>query len=142
MYKNPKEAFAYFGATKKNERTSWAAITPEKDKVIVTIWTHEMKGKQTDQYYDSRELDHVSRAWVDKLGNSERIKFLKHARDNLDNVLNVVLLKAIDPSMSDPLVDNAYPWAQNDADHRMKLTFLDEETGDWRAEYLDSVPKR
>jgi hypothetical protein len=24
----------------------------------------------------------------------------------------------------------------------MKLTFLDEETGDWRAEYLDSVPKK
>ena len=101
-----------------------------------------MKGKQTDQYYDSRELDHVSRAWVDKLGNSERIKFLKHARDNLDNVLNVVLLKAIDESMSDPLVDNAYPWSSAKDDHRMKLTFLDEETGDWRAEYLDSVPMK
>ena len=143
MYKNKKEAFAYFGAIQKNEVWSWAAATPEKDKVVVTIWAHEINGKGTDQYYDSRELETITAdEWQDGNGNTERIELLKHARDNLDSVLNVVLLKAIDPSMSDPLVENAYPWAQNDADHRMKLTFLDEETGDWRAEYLDSVPKK
>ncbi len=143
MYKNKKEAFAYFGAVQKNERWSWAATTPEKDKVVVTIWAHEIKGKGTDQYYDSRELDTISPGeWQGNIGNDERIELLKHARDNLDGVLNVMLLKAVDKNAADKVVDNAYPWSSAKDDHRMKLTFLDEETGDWRAEYFDSVPMK
>jgi hypothetical protein len=143
MYKNKKEAFAYFGAVQKNEVWSWAATTPEKDKVVVTIWAHEINGKGTDQYYDSRELETITAdEWQDGNGNTERIELLKLARDNLDGVLNVALLKAVDKNASEKKIDTAYPWSSAKDDHRMKLTFLDEETGDWRAEYLDSVPKK
>jgi hypothetical protein len=136
---NKKEGFAYFGAEPKNERWSWAATTPHRDRVVITLWTHELQGQGVALYYDTRELGHT--CWQEGQGNKERIKLLKHAQDNLDSVLYVLMCKAKDKDKKDKEIEEVYPWASKTHNHRMKLTFFDSATGDYRVEYLDSVPK-
>lgn len=141
IHTTKKEAFAYFGAIQKNERWSWAAATPGRDKVVITIWKHELQGKGKEQHYDTRELAHVQpEDWQDQAGNIERIELLKHAKNNLDGLLYVVLCDAVVENVHPHEIRNVYPWKSDSlGDHRMKLTFFDENTGDYRVEYLDSV---
>lgn len=139
---NKKQGFACFGAIQKNERWSWSAITPKKDKVIITIWDHVLMGPN-ENYYDTRELiDIPPTEWQNHLGNNERIELLRYAQERLDGILYVLLCKAKDENQHPLEIREVYPWKANNKYNRVKLKFLDQTVGHYRVEYLDAVALR
>jgi len=139
---NKKQGFADFGAVQRNERWSWSAITPKKDKVIITLWKHELMGPNKD-YYDTRELSGIlPNDWKDHLGNKERIELLRYAQKNLESILYVLLCKAKDENQQPFKIQEVEPWKINNKYKRVMLTFLDQTVGHYRVEYLDAVTMR
>ena len=137
-----RDGFLFFGATQRNEQWSWSAKTPNGNKIIITIWQHEMMGRGEDQYLDTRELENDNDEWLDSNGNRERRGLLKHAQDELDGIVYILMTRATNVEAGPPWeIGSCYSWEMADGRvNRMKLTFLDEETGHFRVEYLDSVP--
>ena len=140
---NKRDGFAYFGAVQKNGRWSWAAKTPQNDRVVISIWHDQMMGGWgSNSYLDTRELSGVDgdpSTWS-QLGNRDRIELLKHARDALGGVLYVLIFQAKEPLFKRKF-ESATPWQSSDGRvHRMKLVYLAEDTGHFRVEYLDSAP--
>ncbi len=142
---NKKQAFACLGATQKNERWSWSATSPSMDRVAITIWRHELMGKGKESYCDTKEIDACDERpwaeWQDHNGNRERIEMLKHSKEKLDGIVYVVICQAIIKDETPAEIGSAHPWESKDSFHRMKLKYLDAETGDFRVEYYDSIPK-
>ena len=140
---NKKSGFAYFGAEQTNERWSWAAMTPKGERVIITLWAHQMMRVDNKPYLDTRELEDDDLEWIDSNGNNERIRLLKNAKNKLDGVVYVLMTRATKPKSNPPWdIESCYPWKSDKGlVHRMKLVFLCEDTGHFRVKYLDTVKK-
>jgi hypothetical protein len=125
-----RDAFAHFGGARgRNSRWSWSAITADKKTVVVTIWTDRLGDlKQRPLIYDNYG-DNV-KAWTKKPGNRERIDYLKLARDHCDGRFRVVFVVARDEHESPRRIRDRYP----EPNLVMRLTDLDEQTGEFRAE--------
>jgi hypothetical protein len=67
--------------------------------------------------------------WKDRLGNQERLENLKWARDHCGGLMHVVIIEAIDQSAQPREIARSFPQKRL----RMKLTNLDEETGEFSA---------
>ena len=70
------------------------------------------------------------RQWTSKLGNKERIENLIHARNRCGGLSRVVMITAKDSTARPRSIAKRYPHPTL----VMKLTDLDERTGDFRAE--------
>ena len=119
------KAYKHFGITLKNERWSWSGRAPD-GRVAVTIWKDLLKGKPLKyNMFGDPKLS----LWKGRPGNLERIEHLKWAMHKRDGLFHVVMATAVDVSAEPRSAAEAYPTKLI-----MKLTALDEESGEFSAE--------
>jgi hypothetical protein len=122
------ECFKELGATLKNPRTSWSAISDDRKTVILTMWKDQLD-------YTSRPIvyDVFNRAdlpnWTNSLGNRERIEHLRWAKENCDGWFRVIITVAKDVNAKTREIERCYPLK----DWWMRLIELNEKTGEFRA---------
>src|SRR6185295_15708127 len=86
------QAYAYFGATLKNERWSWSAIAPD-GQVVLTLWKDEFNYKTRPWSYSVFGSPKLTK-WKSRPGNRDRIEHLKYARDHSNGMFRVVIATA------------------------------------------------
>jgi len=119
-------AFAHYGVELTNDQWSWSGRTPEGE-VVLSLWKHEFNYKDTPiSYSPNSQTLHL---WKDRPGNKERIANLIHAREQWGGRFRVVVLRAVDPKVDPPKVEEAYP----QPNMIMRVSELNEETGEFRA---------
>jgi hypothetical protein len=126
----PVAAYAHFGAVLRNPQWSWSARTKDGG-VVLTLWKDEFNYKTKPVSYDLRGHPRLSE-WIGRPGNRERIENLKWARDHSRGTFRVVIATAKDDTADPRQVAEAYPQTKM----IMRLTDLDEETGEFRAEIV------
>ena len=122
-------AFAYFGAVATNIQWSWSARSPDLKTVVLTWWMHEIVRDGPKLIYDMRDHSLLNE-WRGRHGNRDRIKNLTCARDHCNRLFRVVWCEAREPNARIPKAVRRWP----DKDLWMRLTELNETTGEFRAE--------
>lgn len=124
-----EKAFDHFKAKRANKRWSWSGLNMETKTVVLTLWEDEISdlNKLPVVYSNRGKNVHL---WADKLGNKERIKYLKWARAHCNSQFKVIITIARDPKKRPKTIKKCYP-AQNLV---MRLTYFNEVTGDFCAE--------
>ena len=120
-----RDAFAFFGTKATNPVWGWSAVSPDQKTVAVTIWSDSIGADGTVDKFGHPDLEW----WKGRLGNKNRIKNLKIARENCGGLFRVVWIEAEDEGAKVKSVARARPII----DYAMKLTNLDEETREFRA---------
>lgn len=118
-------AFAYFGATVRNPRWSWSAVTPDEQTVILTMWEDRIMPDGSVDFFDGPHAAH----WQKQIGNRFRIKDLQTARANCDGQFRIVRVTAADVDARPRKIVARSP----DPDVIMKVTKLDPSTGEFAA---------
>jgi hypothetical protein len=118
-------AFAHFGTIARNPRWSWSAVSPDQKTVAVTLWEDQISADGSVDFFGHPKLDR----WQSQPGNKDRIRNLKIARDNCDGLFRVVRVIAKDVQAIPREIADRRP----DDDTVMKLTDLNEETGEFSA---------
>ena len=125
------EAFAYFnGAMCRNPFWSWAARDLSGDTVVLALWQDMFDYRSRPATYST-----FGRPDLEKLGNNERIEYLKWARDHCGGLFRLVILVAKDKKAERRDAAIRYP-APN---IMMRLVELDETTGEFRAEVVPAT---
>ena len=124
------EAFASFGVKGANPRWSWSARSGDGKTVVLALWQDEIEFDK-----DEKKLTYHGKALEDaqslqRPGNRERLKNLKWAKENCGGIFHVVIAIAKDPLAEVKEIEECFP----NPDIRMKITELDENTGEFRAE--------
>jgi len=65
---NKKEAFKYFGVVQKNERWSWAGLTPNRDLAVLTIWKDEKEVNKLTKTIQTSTFNQNNEIWINELG--------------------------------------------------------------------------
>jgi len=128
-----RDAFGYFGAVAVNPRWSWSARSPDGRTVVLNWWKDEITRDGGRLIYDNRGHPRLDE-WRGRHGNRDQIRNFVWAREHCDNLFRVVWCEARDVKASVRTVAARYP----DKDLWMRLTNLNEKTGEFRAE---SVPR-
>ena len=126
-------AFAHYGVKPKNPRWSWSARSEDGKIVVMTLWKDHFNFKTSPISYDDFGDEHLQK-WVKRPGNIERIENLKWARDNCGGVFRVVVAVAKDVNADPRAIAESYPQDRLS----MRLTELNEETGEFRAVVAES----
>jgi hypothetical protein len=121
------ESFQAYGAKLKNPRWSWSARTPD-NKVVMTFWKDRLNYSTKPVSYSNFGSPTLLRR-RDQPGNRERIENLKWAHDHCDGLMYVVIVVAIDVNAEPREIAESFPQTRL----LMKLTELNEETGEFRA---------
>ena len=126
-----KKGFAHFDAVAVNPRWAWSAQTPDGRTVVLTLWKdqihHSGNKLKIDVFGDDVHF------WKDLPGNRDRIKKLVHARHSCDGLFRAVFVVAKDPKARPRQI--LYRYIQPTL--VMKLTDLDERTGEFSEESVD-----
>jgi hypothetical protein len=121
------DCFKEFGATPKNPRFSWSAVSAD-GTVVVTLWKDQLD-------YTSKPITHdlFNREdlpdWINRPGNRDRIEHLRWAKENCDGWFRVIITVAKDENAKTRAIEKCYPLK----DWWMRLIELNEETGEFRA---------
>jgi len=89
---NKKEAFKYFGVVQKNERWSWAGLTPNRDLAVLTIWKDEKEVNKLTKTIQTSTFNQNNEIWINELGNKERIEIIQFCIDNLGCKFRVIFV--------------------------------------------------
>ena len=120
-----RDAFAFFGTVPRNSGWAWSAVSTDGRTVAVTLWDHERQRDGSVYFFDEENR----RRWMDKVGNRDRIRNLRHTQDHCGGKFRAVRIIARD--------ENARPRQIKDrvADPVtvMPITKFDEETGEFAA---------
>ena len=130
------EAFEHFGATGKNQRWSWSARSADGKTIVITLWKDRLDYSGKPIVYDTFKRANLH-VWIDRPGNRERIENLIWARDRCNGLFRVVITVAEDPNAEPRKIQDCYP----KDDWLMQITALDEKTGQFRAEKIDTKSK-
>lgn len=122
-----KSAFAHFGAKATNSRWGWSARNEDGTTVVLTVWDDEFDPDEPNAKIDMFGHRNLRR-WQHALGNKDRIKHLKLARDNCGALFHIVVATARDVNASPRSTRRVRPHPRV-----MRLTELNEETGEFRA---------
>lgn len=125
------EAFASFGVKGANPRWSWSARSGDGKTVVLALWQDEfefIKDEKKMTYHGKVSGDAAES--LQRPGNRERLENLKWAKEHCGGIFNVVILIAKDPQAEVKEIEECFP----NPDLRMKVTALDENTGEFRAE--------
>ena len=125
-----EKAFRHFGAEKRNPRWSVSARSPDGRTVVLTLWKDRFDHSSRPMVYDRHYDDPRERAWIETPGSRERTENLLWARDNCGGLFRVVITVSKDTDAYPRQIAECYP-------HEalvMRLTHLDTETGEFRAE--------
>lgn len=127
-----RDGFAYYGAVAVNSRWAWSALSPDGRTVVLTLWEDKVYREgntlKVNAFGDSVHL------WKDTPGNRDRIKKLVHARDNCGGLFRAVFVVAKDTKVIPRSIASRYV----DPTLQMKLVDLNEETGEFYAESLET----
>jgi Protein NO VEIN, C-terminal len=123
-----KSAFEFYGARASNPRWSWSARSSDGAIVVLTLWKDELRRRNGKTIYVAKRRSSGSN-WINRAGNRERLENLKWARDHCKGLFHVVLAVAEDEHASPRRILRCNPRP----DLVMRITYLDEETGEFRA---------
>ena len=124
-----RDAFAYFGARATNPRWSWSARSTDGETVVLTWWLDEISRDDAGKLVrDERNHPRFS-VWNKLPGNKDRIKNLAWARAHCEGLFRVVWIKSKDRRAIPRYAATRYP----DPKLWMRLTYLDEQTGEFAA---------
>jgi hypothetical protein len=126
------EAFAHFGAAGKNQRWSWSARSADGSTVVLTAWKDRLDYTGKPIVYDTFKRPNLNE-WKGLSGNRERLDNLIYARDHCEGRFRVVIVVAEDVNASPRKIARCYPQDKL----LMKITKMDEQTGEFRAESVD-----
>lgn len=118
-------AFAFFGTVPRNPRWAWSAVSPDGQTVAVTIWDHKLKPDGSVDYFDPAKRS----LWMNRLGNRDRIRNLRHALEHCDGKFRVVRVIAKDPKAEPKRIKDRIA----DPHTIMQIIRFDEETGEFTA---------
>lgn len=118
-------AFGHFGATLRNPRWSWSAVSDDGKSVVVTIWDDEVGPDGSVDFFGHPRRDR----WQHQIGNRFRKEDLIYAREKCGGLFRVVRIEAVDPTAKPRAIKNR----RADPDAIMKLIKLDERTGEFSA---------
>jgi hypothetical protein len=131
-----REAFAHFGAKATNPVWGWSARSEDGKTVVLTLWDEE--DESLVRQGASVSVDNFGHwelaRWTDARGNRDRIRNLRHAQEHCDGLFRVVWVVAKDTSAHRRSIRDRRP----DETLVMRLTCLDEKTGEFRAVSVDS----
>jgi hypothetical protein len=117
------ECFRSFGITITNPRQLWAAVSPS-GAAVVTLWKHRFTDQNTyDVFYDQVET------WAHKRSNKARTKILKKV--GIGGCFESIYCVSRDPTAP------FHKTIERRIGNRMRLTALNEETGEFRAVVAD-----
>ncbi|MEQ9247460.1 MAG: hypothetical protein RLO21_15870 [Nitratireductor sp.] len=123
-----KEAFAKFGVAGRNQRWNWSARSDDGETVVLTLWQDLVKVRDGNVHYDTFGLR--VEQWEDTPGNQERLENLIWARDKCEGEFRFVITVAADTEAYPRKIASCFARP----DWIMKLSDLDETTGEFRAE--------
>ena len=126
-------AFASYHVTLTNEVWSWSGLTPQGE-IVLSLWKEEFNFHDRPPTY-SNYNDPDSMKWKDSLGNRERIEHLKIVRDKRGGIFRVVISSAVNFRDYPRKINEAYP----KPNMTMRLVEFDEDTGQFKAEVLESA---
>lgn len=121
-----RACFAEFGAKATNPRWGRSARSRDGTVVVVTLWKDYVDYSAKPIVYDT--FNRSER--INRPGNRDRIDNLLWARDHCGSRFRVVIIEAEDDKANTRKIARRYPLK----DWRMRLTKLNEETGEFRAE--------
>jgi hypothetical protein len=124
------QAFAHFGAAGRNQRWSWSARSADGSTVVLTVWKDRLDYTGKPIVYDTFNRPNLNE-W--KAGNRERLDNLIYARDHCEGRFRVVITIAEDVNASPRKIARCYPQDKL----LMKITKMDEQTGEFSAESVD-----
>ena len=114
--------FAFFGTKPKNPRWSWSERSEDGQIVAVTLWSDRFL--DGGRAYKNFESD-VPGEWKSRPGFVELIDNLKHAADNLDGILSVIIATPKDPKARPRSIAECYPKKE----FKMRVTSLEADDG-------------
>jgi hypothetical protein len=122
------KAFDHFGATAANARWAWSARNADGTTIVLTLWDDEIDDDGTTVTADFFNRPNLP-VWKDRLGNRDRIKNLRLARDCAGGLFRVVIVTAKDPRAVPRSIIRRCPHPTL----VMRLDRLNETTGEFRA---------
>ncbi|MEQ9327179.1 MAG: hypothetical protein RJQ21_07775 [Rhodospirillales bacterium] len=131
MSKNFARSFASLGTKLQNPRSDWSAVSPDGNKVAISIWRDELDYTDRSRpVFDCRKHKDIA-TWSTYRGNQKRKEHLRHALENCDGRFGVVLLTAVDTDVLPREIREASPWQMVGV-----ITHFDPDSGGFRAEFL------
>ena len=115
----------------------WPSLTASRCgpyRVVLLSWKEEFNFHDRPPTY-SNYNDPDSMKWKDSLGNRERIEHLKIVRDKRGGIFRVVISSAVNYRDYPRKINEAYP----KPNMAMRLVEFDEDTGQFKAELLESA---
>lgn len=117
------EAYARLGATVRNPRRTWSAITDDGKAVVVTLWTDRFLDVDQTQY---STFGLSGKGWIDRPENRRRAEHLKHAMSKRGGLFHSIIVTPSDDMHSRIVARRIGP--------RMRVTEIDQVTGRFKAE--------
>ena len=111
--------FAHFGVTVSNSRNAPWSGQAQDGTVVVTLWSDRFLDTERNLYSTGPHKPNTIANWKNKL----RTEHLQHARNKNAGIFQSIVVTHITPE------NNKFEMGA-----RMKLTHLDESTGEFRAE--------
>jgi hypothetical protein len=125
-----KACFEYFGTVPKNPRWSWSGRSPDGTVVSATFWQDQFE--EHGRVYRGRRRAGEQR-WLESPGRAELLENLRWALDHCGGVLRIIIAIAKDKTAEPRSISECFPQPAL----RMRLTHLDETTGDYVAERIE-----
>lgn len=117
------EAYARLGATVRNPRRTWSAITDDGKAVVVTLWTDRFLDLEQSQY---STFGLSGKGWIDRPENRRRAEHLRHAMSKRGGLFRSIIVTPSDRMHSRIVERRVGP--------QMRVTEIDEATGRFKAE--------
>jgi hypothetical protein len=127
---NLSEAFGFFNTKRRNTRLHQSARNEADKTVVLALWRDGLDySKPRAVSYRLHRTDTAMPDWVNTPGNRARLADLQWAQEHCEGCFRVVIIEAIDLAAEPRVIASASP------QHIMvmKLTELDEETGEFAA---------
>jgi len=125
------EAFAHFGVSLINVRWSYSGRTSDGTTVVLALWSDRFTRKTSPIRYEGFR-DGVNNKWLARPGNRERLDNLIWARIKCNGLFRVVMVTPRDAQADPREIAEAFPKSEM----VMRVTELDERTGEFRAELV------
>ena len=124
------EAFGFFNTKLRNTRLDLSARNEADKTVVLALWRDGFDySKRPAVSYRLQRPAATTTDWMELPGNRTRLGDLQWAREHCDGRFRVVIIEATDPAAEPRVVAGASPQQLM----VMKITELDEETGEFTA---------
>jgi hypothetical protein len=124
------EAFGFFNTKLRDKRLDLSARNEADKTVVLALWRDGFDySKRPAVSYRLHRSGAKMPDWMELPGNRTRLGDLQWAREHCDGCFRVVIIEATDPAAEPRVVAGASPQQLM----VMKITELDEETGEFTA---------